>query len=81
VPRGFAHAFATLEPDCLVQYKVSDVYAPDCDAGVRWSDPALGIDWQLPVPAEDAKLSDKDRQLPTFAEFESPFTYADYPDP
>lgn len=69
VPKGFAHGFCTLEPDVIVHYKVDDVYAPDCDAGVLWNDPALGIDW--PVSAEAAELSDKDRRLPRLAELTS----------
>jgi dTDP-4-dehydrorhamnose 3,5-epimerase len=73
VPVGFAHAFVTLTPGCLVQYKVTDVYAPDCDAGLLWSDPALGIDWPIeggPV------LSEKDAVLPTLADLDSPFVYS-----
>jgi len=71
VPRGFAHGFATLEPDTEVCYKVTDFYAPECDGGIAWDDPALGIDWQID-PAT-AMLSDKDRRHPTLADFDSPF--------
>jgi len=73
VPVGFAHAFVTLEPDVEVAYKVSDVYAPDCDGGIVWNDPTVGIDW--PLPGSGAVLSDKDKILPTLAEFDSPFDY------
>lgn len=73
VPVGFAHAFVTLEPDVEVAYKVTDVYAPDCDGGIVWNDPTIGIDW--PLPASGAVLSDKDKILPTLAEFDSPFEY------
>ena len=73
IPKGFAHGFATLTPDCLVQYKVDDVYAPDCDAGLAFDDPALDIDWQ--VDPATATLSDKDRKHPTLAELDSPFVY------
>jgi dTDP-4-dehydrorhamnose 3,5-epimerase len=73
VPKGFAHGFATLEPDCLVQYKVNDIYAPHLDSGVIWNDPALGIDWQTDSP--DAVLSEKDQKLPTLAELDNPFTF------
>ena len=72
VPVGFAHAFLTLEEDCEVTYKVSDIYAPDCDGGIRWD--SAGIDW--PIPGGGApELSDKDKRLPTLAEFDSPFPY------
>jgi len=72
VPIGFAHAFLTLTPGCEVTYKVSDVYAPDCDGGIRWD--SVGIDW--PIPAGIApELSAKDSALPPLAAFDSPFTY------
>ncbi|MEM7626634.1 MAG: dTDP-4-dehydrorhamnose 3,5-epimerase [Planctomycetota bacterium] len=73
VPKGFAHGFSTLTPDAMVSYKVTDVYAPQCDAGILWSDPDLAIDWQ--TEAGDAVLSEKDAALPTFADFESPFVF------
>jgi dTDP-4-dehydrorhamnose 3,5-epimerase len=62
VPVGFAHGFATLEPDTEVAYKVSDTYAPDCDRGLAWDDPDLGIAWG--VDPATATLSDKDRRQP-----------------
>lgn len=77
VPVGFAHAFVTLEPDVEVAYKVSDVYAPDCEGGVLWSDPAINIDW--PLPPSGAQLSAKDAALPRLADFESPFAYDGQP--
>ncbi|CAN5211072.1 dTDP-4-dehydrorhamnose 3,5-epimerase [soil metagenome] len=77
IPVGFGHAFVTLEPDVEVAYKVSDVYAPDCDGGIVWSCPTIGIDW--PLPASGPVLSDKDKILPTLAEFDSPFEYDGLP--
>jgi dTDP-4-dehydrorhamnose 3,5-epimerase len=71
VPAGFLHGFATLEEECEVVYKCSDYYAPAADAGIRFDDPGLGIDWGLD-PAT-AVLSEKDAALPGFAGFESPF--------
>ena len=62
VPAGFAHGFCTLVPDTEVIYKVTDYYAPDCDKGLAWDDPALGIAW--PVAPGAAVLSGKDRQQP-----------------
>ncbi len=73
VPIGFAHAFVTLEAEVEVAYKVSDVYAPDCDGGIIWNDSVVGIEW--PLPKSGAVLSDKDRVLPTLSEFDSPFDY------
>jgi len=60
IPKGFAHGFCVLSETALFAYKCSDFYAPDCDLGVRWCDPAIGIRW----PVADPLLSAKDRQLP-----------------
>ena len=73
IPTGYGHAFVTLEPDVEVAYKVNDVYAPECDGGILWSCPTIGIDW--PLPASGSVLSDKDQHLPTLAQFDSPFEY------
>jgi len=73
VPAGFAHGFCTLEDDTEVIYKVTDYYAPECDAGIRWDDPALAINW--PVTAGEVILSAKDQKLPLLAEISAPFTY------
>lgn len=73
IPKGFLHGFLTLTDDVEVQYKCSDLYAPDCDGGIRWDDPEIGIDWglagALPV------LSDKDRVAPLLKEVASPFQF------
>lgn len=74
IPTGFAHGFVTLEPDCEVTYKCSDTYAPDCDQGVRWDDPAIGIDWPIPAGVIP-ELSTKDIAQPLLADFDSPFAY------
>lgn len=73
VPVGFAHGFCTLEPDTIVHYKVDAHYAPTCDRGVRWDDPALGIAW--PAAAADAVLSDRDAALPLLAQVTELFDY------
>ena len=66
VPVGFAHGFVTLEPDTEVLYKVTAPYAPQNDRGLAFDDPALGIDWRLPLSG--LTLSDKDRKHPCLAE-------------
>ncbi len=72
IPRGFAHAFCTLEDGVEVAYKVDDFYAPDCDSGLTWNDPDLNIAW--PIKPEGAVLSDKDAKLGLFKDFVSPFS-------
>jgi dTDP-4-dehydrorhamnose 3,5-epimerase len=74
VPAGFAHGFCTLEPDTEVIYKVTADYAPLCDHGLRWDDPALAIAW--PVSAAAAVLSAKDRQQPSLAQMTPAFKWA-----
>lgn len=73
VPVGFAHGFCTLTENCEVLYKVDGYYDRDCDKGLAFDDPALGIEW--PVAAADAILSDKDRHQPRLSELPEYFTY------
>jgi dTDP-4-dehydrorhamnose 3,5-epimerase len=67
-PRGFAHAYVTLTPDAEVAYKIDGYYAPDCERGLRWNDPAIGIDW--PIPASAIVTNARDGALPLLADFE-----------
>jgi dTDP-4-dehydrorhamnose 3,5-epimerase len=69
VPRGFAHAFLTLEDNTEFMYKVDNFYAPESDSGIIWNDPDLNIDW----PIKEPTLSEKDGKLQYFKDFESPF--------
>lgn len=73
MPRGFAHGFCTLEPDTDVAYRASAIWQPELDRGVFWADPHLAISW--PVDPEHAVLSSRDRELPLFAELNTPFSY------
>ncbi len=61
IPPGIAHGFQTLAPDTTAVYASSAAWAPDAERGVRWNDPALGIDWLL-GPGDP--LSAKDRVWP-----------------
>lgn len=72
IPTGFLHGFVTREPDTEIIYKCSDYYAPDCDAGVRWDDPDLGIDWGLDG---DPVLSEKDTKAPFLRDLPDLFTW------
>ncbi len=60
IPRGFAHGFVTLVDDTEVFYQMSELYHPELARGVRWDDPALGIEW----PTSPVEISDKDRSYP-----------------
>ncbi|MBB5696559.1 dTDP-4-dehydrorhamnose 3,5-epimerase [Muricoccus pecuniae] len=71
VPAGFAHGFVTLEPDTIVAYKVSDVYAPDLDRGLAWDDPDLALPW--PDLPGGFVLSEKDRRHPRLRDLPDAF--------
>jgi len=60
VSEGFAHGFCVLSDTALFSYKCSDLYAPDCEGGVLWSDPDIGIEW----PVKEPVLSEKDAVYP-----------------
>lgn len=71
VPPHFAHGFLTLADDTEFLYKCTDYYHPEFDAGVRWNDPQIGVDWRLEqygFRPEELLLSDKDRAQPLLAE-------------
>lgn len=60
IPRGFGHAFLTLTDDVEFLYKADNYYAPEAEAGIRWNDPEIGIDWPVTAPI----LSQKDADAP-----------------
>ena len=62
IPEGFAHGYLSLEPDTTVEYLMSASYAPQAASGVRWDDPAFGIQW----PIEPKVMNDRDRHWPDF---------------
>ncbi len=75
IPRGFAHGFVVLSSTAIFAYKVDNYYSPECDRGLDFSDPALGVDWGL--PAELLKLSDKDLKQPKLDELKDLFDYGE----
>jgi len=64
VPEGFAHGFQTLTDDCSVLYLMTEFYSPEHARGVRWNDPAFGIEWPIAEPI----VSDRDAGFPLWAE-------------
>jgi len=64
LPAGVAHGFQTLTQDCEVQYLMGHVYMPEAARGVRWDDPAFGIDW--PAPHGERTMSERDAAYPDF---------------
>jgi dTDP-4-dehydrorhamnose 3,5-epimerase len=62
IPHGIAHGFQTLTDRTEVQYQMTDFFAPDLGAGIRWDDAAFGIDW----PLSDIVIGDRDASYPDF---------------
>ncbi|HDS1218751.1 dTDP-4-dehydrorhamnose 3,5-epimerase [Stenotrophomonas maltophilia] len=60
IPEGFAHGFAVLSDTALFHYLCTDVYVKEADAGVRWNDADIAVDWPVGVPT----LSPKDEHAP-----------------
>ena len=71
IPKGFAHGFAVLSDVAVFQYKCDEFYHPEADGGISILDGTLGIDWQ--IDPTEAILSDKDKNHPFLADFDSPF--------
>lgn len=69
IPEGFAHGFCVLSETATFTYKVTSEYASEADRGIRWDDPAIGIDWPIAEPL----LSAKDAQLPLLREADNNF--------
>jgi dTDP-4-dehydrorhamnose 3,5-epimerase len=72
IPEGFAHGFVALQDDTHFLYKTTDVYARDCERGLRWDDPTLGIAWPLPAGLARPLLAPKDAAAPLLAAADLP---------
>ena len=66
IPQGFAHGFAVLSEEAIFQYKCDNYYVPQSEGSVRWNDPTIAIDWQL--PEKDIILSAKDEKAPLLSQ-------------
>lgn len=62
IPRGFAHGFLVLSEEAVFTYKVDNPYAPSEEAGIRWNDPELAIEW--PIDPAEVLTSEKDLKQP-----------------
>ena len=62
IPRGFAHGFLVLSEEAIFTYKVDNPYSPQTEAGIRWNDPDLGIEW--PIDFSQVQTSEKDLKQP-----------------
>ena len=69
LPAGVAHGFCVTGDEALLYYKLTTVYSPEHDAGIRWD--SAGIPW----PITDPILSERDRNLPAMEDFDSPFKF------
>ncbi|PHD24438.1 dTDP-4-dehydrorhamnose 3,5-epimerase [Bacillus wiedmannii] len=74
IPKGFAHGFMTLTDDVEVQYKVDELYAPECDRGIVWNDVEVGVEWPMEI---QPVLSEKDEKAPSLKEAENNFVYGE----
>ncbi len=73
IPKGFAHGFSVLTETAVFQYKCDEFYHPEADGGIQLDDPALDIDWRIPI--DEAIRSQKDLTLPLLADFDNPFIF------
>jgi dTDP-4-dehydrorhamnose 3,5-epimerase len=69
VPAGLAHGYYAIADQAIVVYNTTGVHAPDCDKGIHWA--SVGAAW----PGDSPILTDRDRDLPPLADFDSPFRY------
>jgi len=73
IPRGFGHGFVTLTEDVEFCYKVDNLYSKECDRGIRFNDPSIGVDWGI----DDPILSQKDISSPMLDDSDCNFVYGE----
>jgi dTDP-4-dehydrorhamnose 3,5-epimerase len=74
IPPGFAHGFSVLSDSAVVFYKCDALYNKESEAGIRYDDPTLNIDWKILAGKE--KVSEKDLQQPLFENCRNNFEFA-----
>jgi len=73
IPHGFAHGFSVLSERAEVLYKCDQFYSKKSEGGIRFNDPALNIDWK--VPLDKVMVSEKDQELPLFRDCKNNFEF------
>lgn len=71
IPRGFGHGFVTLTDNVLFLYKADSFYSPECDRGIYFADPEIGVDWGFTDPI----LSEKDSHAPLLKDSDCNFVF------
>ena len=74
IPKGFAHGFYVMSDTAVFTYKVDNPYTPTYERGIRFDDPAIGVNWQI-MPDDTINASEKDRNAPSLHEAENNFDY------
>ena len=74
IPRGFGHGFRTLTEDVEFCYKVDNLYSRECDRGIRFDDPSIGVDWG---EVREELLSAKDMNAPLLKDSDCNFVYGE----
>lgn len=73
IPKGFAHGFSVLSKKADILYKCDGFYNKESEGGIVYDDAELSIDWHLPGP--DIVVSEKDKQLPSLAQYNNCFVF------
>jgi dTDP-4-dehydrorhamnose 3,5-epimerase len=73
VPKGFAHGFSVLSETAVISYKCDQFYNKQSEAGIRFNDTVLNINWQ--IPPDKTLISEKDTHMPAFDPSISDFIY------
>lgn len=73
IPRGFGHGFVTLSDDVEFVYKVDNLYSKECDRGLRFNDPDIGVEWEIDNPI----LSEKDKTSPYLKDSDCNFIFGE----
>ena len=74
IPKGFGHGFLTLTDDVEFVYKVDNFYSKECDRGIQFNDPAIGVEWGIDKPI----LSPKDLTSPLLEDSDCNFIYGEF---